>query len=176
MRGSTICRLFVLVVGALALGGLGGAQALAVEPGAALAVEIVPSASTVDFDPGRLRGSGEIGSTLATTADEARSHGVIAGVRAARSQGLDVKGARVRVVVEGSAGARDAIEKNGGLVEARSGSLTQALVPVMALRSLAASPAVLRVRSPLLARVQSTRNEAVRATNAGRLHAAGNLG
>jgi subtilisin family serine protease len=96
------------------------------------------------------------------------------GVAVARAAGLDVQGARVRVVVDAAnvAAARTAVGATGGAVEGAYSNLVEALVPPSGIAALARSSGVREVRAPALHEELGT-DEAVAATHADAWHTAG---
>ena len=95
-------------------------------------------------------------------------------VKAARSAGLAVSGARVRVMIEAKrAVAATAVANAGGTIELTAPGLTQALVPAGELPALAAEAGIERVRPPALFRADAVPDEGVPATNAQAWQSAG---
>ena len=123
MRGSTMCRLFVLVVGALALGGLGGAQALAVVDG------------TRSSQPRRVdnRAVRNLDSRLDRVVHDFRAKGLAVALQSARTSHVDVAASRVEVVVEAKQGeiqaVRAALAARNAPVTRTYDDLVKVLVP-----------------------------------------------
>jgi uncharacterized repeat protein (TIGR01451 family) len=171
MRGSTICRLFVLVVGALALGGLGGAQALAVDD------------FTRRDQPRRLDHPDAISSLdsrLNRVVQDFRANGSGVALQRARVSQLEVTADRVEVVVESKRGAvasvRTALAGRAARVTRTYDGLVKAFVPLAGLAALAQSPGVELVRAPHEFHPAAVTGEGVAFTNATALHAGGSQG
>jgi Subtilase family/PASTA domain/Divergent InlB B-repeat domain/Fibronectin type III domain/WD40-like Beta Propeller Repeat len=121
-------------------------------------------------------GRPHLDSQLVQVASTDRSQGGTAALSAARAQGLDVSGSRVRVVVEArpghATGAGAAVAAAGGETIGAADGLVDALVPPGSLETLAAESAVARVRSPARPFAESV-DEGVAATGADAWHTAG---
>ena len=94
-------------------------------------------------------------SHLAAVAELAQTVGAEAALASARASGLLVVEDKVRVVIEAvdgdAAQISPLIGSVGGTVESSYAALTQALLPVTALQTVAASSAVQVIRSPITA-------------------------
>ena len=122
--------------------------------------------------PPRASKPAKLGSNLADVARAERQGG--SGIAKARSLGLDVKGASVRVVVEASgsrAAAETAVRAAGGEIEATNANLVQALVPPAQLEGLS-NAGVGFVRPPHRPQMQSITGEEIAGSAADAFHAA----
>jgi hypothetical protein len=94
-------------------------------------------------------------SHLASVAELAQTAGAEAALTSARASGLHVVDDKVRVVIEAldgdAARVSQLVGSVGGIVESSYETLTQALLPVTALHTVAASSAVQLMRSPIIA-------------------------
>ncbi|MDI6856745.1 MAG: S8 family serine peptidase [Dehalococcoidia bacterium] len=118
--------------------------------------------------------------TALTELSDAYARGGIGEARAAAATlALDLPQDRARVIIETVEGRESALRGPvrglGATIEKESGSLAQALVPVQALRGLAALDSVALVRRPLVA-LPAAVGEGVALVNADDWHAAGVTG
>ena len=124
-------------------------------------------------------GYGRMTSALGHVADVQRARGAPAALAAAAGTGLDVRRAKVHVIVLAKDGRRSdaeaAVRAAGGSVRAAALDTVSALVPPSGLTALASSGAVAELKQPPLA-YPETADEGLAQTNATAVHAAGKDG
>ena len=127
--------------------------------------------------PAKSTKNSQLDSRLTDVATALRDGGASAALQAARARGLETASSKVRVVVETSGNAAAAaIAARGGSVEAKAGSLIEALVPPASLNSLAGSSGIDYVRAPYAFSLLATQSEGVAASDASEWHTAGATG
>ncbi|MDO8672459.1 MAG: hypothetical protein Q7O66_13670 [Dehalococcoidia bacterium] len=108
---------------------------------------------TAQGTPGKRDGKVEI--VLSNLIDELSTAGLGAALATAEKMDLTISGDRIMVVVETEADGVDdtvaLVELSGGAVASRSDNLVLAYLPITAIRSIASSSSVIRVRRPLMA-------------------------
>ena len=121
-----------------------------------------------------------IDSSLAQTIRASQAGGRAQAIDAARAGGLAVSNEMVRAIVEtnsgGQSGARTAIVRAGGRVEAEYATLIQALLPPAGIEQVANDPAVRYVRRPYRQNRDAVAGEGVSASHASAWHTAGFTG
>lgn len=135
------------------------------------------SGSVARGEPRALAG---LESSVSEVALAARAGGLAAGIREARSAGLDTRGSRVEVVVRTEPALRFlalvGLASRGATVVRSAGSLVKAVVPVAELESLGRAQGVSRVEAPQRLHVAAVEGEGVVASNAAVAHREGDRG
>ena len=132
-----------------------------------------PSIQLKESNPPKLGGTPpaknpKADSSVAAVLESQQLHGSVAALGSARTHGLSVAGARVRVIIEASdvKAAKKAVAAAGADIEGTAANLVQVLATPGQLQTIVGAQSIRYVRSPLPNAVDAVTDEAVATTNA----------
>jgi uncharacterized repeat protein (TIGR01451 family) len=145
-----------------------------------------PPHPPTDLDPATIRRTSasdrhpKLESQLVGIGRTSRTVSVSSALDQSRGASISVVGSQVRVIVEAAggsnAGAKAAVQANGGTVEAEYANLVQALLPPANLEAVANDPRVAYVRTPAIGTRLAVAGQGVNASGANAWQSAGVTG
>jgi hypothetical protein len=134
-------------------------------------VAAVPASGARDAGPAQVRPEpARLDAGVAAIAEARRAAGTSSALREAREHRLDVKGGSVELILTARPGrteaAEEAVRAAGGRISSRYDRLVKAFVPVAALETLSAGPAIEYLSEPRRPTALATTGQGVAATRA----------